>query len=162
MLTTRSLHPSPACLQRVLSRYGLHRPFRSNAIGAGGVDFVPDLSFAEYDALVGRPPDLLIVPYLSAWQHEDAAVVPWIRAHVGSETQAMNYPADGLGARGRIPVGVAMLFRILALGVLGVLLRFAIIRRRSVVRIVLVPSAIRDAFLPHTMRHSSMRSHSSS
>jgi len=61
-------------------------PFRTTAFGGAGLDFIPDLSFADYDALVGRSPDLVIVPYLSAWRHEDAAVIPWIRAHVGSAT----------------------------------------------------------------------------
>ena len=70
--------------ERVLS------PFRSSAIGGANLDFVPDLSFADYDQLVGHPPDLLIVPYISAWQHEDAALVPWIRAHVAPQTMLLS------------------------------------------------------------------------
>ncbi|HET9990667.1 MAG TPA: DJ-1/PfpI family protein, partial [Kofleriaceae bacterium] len=84
------LEESGAFQVRIVAPRRVVSPFRSNAIGGAGVDFVPDLSFADYDALVGRPPDLLIVPYLSAWQHEDAAVVPWIRAHVGPETMLLS------------------------------------------------------------------------
>jgi transcriptional regulator GlxA family with amidase domain len=75
---------------RIVAPQRIVSPFRSSAVGGAGLDFVPDLSFADYDALVGRAPDLLIVPYLSAWRHEDAAVVPWIRAHVGPDTMLLS------------------------------------------------------------------------
>lgn len=75
---------------RIVAPQRIVSPFRSNAVGGAGLDFVPDLSFVDYDALVGRAPDLLIVPYLTAWRHEDAAVIPWIRAHVGPETMLMS------------------------------------------------------------------------
>ncbi len=75
---------------RIVAPRRVASPFRSAAVGTAGLDFVPDLSFADYDELVGRPPDLLIVPYLSAWRHEDADVVPWIRAHVGPETMLLS------------------------------------------------------------------------
>lgn len=63
------------------------------AFGAGGMsggstlDFLPHFSFAEYDALVGRPPDLIAVPALPNYSPEhDAAVLDWIRGHFGPNT----------------------------------------------------------------------------
>ena len=55
--------------------------------GASTLDFVPHFSFAEYDALVGRPPDLIVVPALANYspQH-DAVVLDWIRGHFGPNT----------------------------------------------------------------------------
>ena len=84
------LEESGAFEVRIVAPERIVSPFRSSAIGNAGLDFVPDLSFADYDSLVGRAPDLLIVPYLSAWQREDAAVVPWIRAHVGPQTTLLS------------------------------------------------------------------------
>lgn len=84
------LEESGAFDVRIVAPQRIVSPFRSSGVGGAGLDFVPDLSFADYDALVGRAPDLLIVPYLSAWQHEDAAVVPWIRAHVGPDTMLLS------------------------------------------------------------------------
>ena len=75
---------------RIVAPQRVASPFRSSAVGGAGLDFIPDLSFADYDALVGRPPDLLIVPYLSAWRHEDAEVIPWIRAHTGPSTMLLS------------------------------------------------------------------------
>jgi putative intracellular protease/amidase len=52
------------------------------------LDFVPHLSFADYDAQVGRAPDLLAIPYFEAdpSSPDDAAVFDWIRAHAGPNT----------------------------------------------------------------------------
>ena len=84
------LEESGAFEVRIVAPERIVSPFRSSAVGNAGLDFVPDMSFADYDALVGRAPDLLLVPYLSAWQHEDAAVIPWIRAHVGPQTTLLS------------------------------------------------------------------------
>lgn len=75
---------------RIVAPRRVASPFRSAGIGAAGLDFVPDLDFADYDALVGRAPDLLVIPYLSAWRTDDAAVIPWIRAHAGPDTMVMS------------------------------------------------------------------------
>lgn len=75
---------------RIVAPRRIASPLRSSAVGGAGLEVVPDLSFAEYDALVGRAPDLLIIPYLSAWRAEDAAVVPWIRAHAGPATMVLS------------------------------------------------------------------------
>ena len=55
--------------------------------GASTLDFLPHFSFAEYDALVGRPPDIIAVPALTNYspQH-DAVVLDWIRRHFGPNT----------------------------------------------------------------------------
>jgi transcriptional regulator GlxA family with amidase domain len=51
------------------------------------LDFVPHLSFAEYEAQIGAPPDLIAIPYLANYDMQrDAAVVDWIRGHFGSQT----------------------------------------------------------------------------
>jgi transcriptional regulator GlxA family with amidase domain len=84
------LEESGAFEVRIVAPLRVVSPFRSSAVGGAGLDFVPDMSFGEYDSLVGRSPDLLIVPYLSAWRHEDAAVVPWIRTHAGPKTMLMS------------------------------------------------------------------------
>jgi transcriptional regulator GlxA family with amidase domain len=55
--------------------------------GGSSLDFVPQLSFAEYDATIGAPPDLIVVPNLPGYTPErDAAVLEWIRGHVGPRT----------------------------------------------------------------------------
>ena len=84
------LEESGAFEVRIVAPRRVVSPFRSAAVGGAGLDFVPDLSFADYDALVGRHPDLLVIPYMSAWRHEDAAVVPWIRAHAGPTTMLLS------------------------------------------------------------------------
>ena len=63
---------------------------RLPAFYAPSIDFIPDLSFENYERLVDRTPDLVVVPYLLAWKREDAAVIPWIRAHVGPHTVLMS------------------------------------------------------------------------
>ncbi len=55
-----------------------------------GLDFVPDLGFDDYAELVARAPDLLVVPYLLRWQSDDAAVIPWLRAHAGPNTTVLS------------------------------------------------------------------------
>ena len=84
------LEESGAFEVRVVAPRRILSPFKSSAFDAAGVDFFPDLSFDDYDQLVGRTPDLVVVPYLTAWKHEDAAVIPWIRAHVGPDTMLMS------------------------------------------------------------------------
>lgn len=80
------LEESGAFEVRVVAPRIVLSPFKSSAFDAAGADFFPDLGFAEYEELVGHDPDLVVVPYLTAWQGEDAAVLPWILGHVGPET----------------------------------------------------------------------------
>ena len=65
-------------------------PFATNTAGAAGLDFLPDLGFDDYATLVHRPPALLVVPYLHRWTTDDAAVIPWIRGHVGPATTLLS------------------------------------------------------------------------
>jgi putative intracellular protease/amidase len=55
-----------------------------------GLDFVPDLGFDDYKELVGRAPDLIVVPYVVRWQGSDAAIVPWLRDHAGPSTTVLS------------------------------------------------------------------------
>jgi AraC family transcriptional regulator, transcriptional activator FtrA len=66
-------------------------PRRRLSLGLGrpsSLDFVPHYSFAEYDAQVGRPPDLIAIPYFEAdpTSERDAVVYDWIRGHFGPNT----------------------------------------------------------------------------
>jgi AraC family transcriptional regulator, transcriptional activator FtrA len=52
-----------------------------------GLDVVPHYSFAEYDARVGRAPDLIAIPYFPGYAPQrDAAVLDWVRTHRGPQT----------------------------------------------------------------------------
>jgi CubicO group peptidase (beta-lactamase class C family)/transcriptional regulator GlxA family with amidase domain len=55
-----------------------------------GLDVIPHLGFADYDALVGRRPDILVVPYFPGWKLDlDAEVVTWLRGQVGPDTRVV-------------------------------------------------------------------------
>lgn len=84
------LEASGAFEVRVVAPRRILSPFKSSGFASAALDFFPDLGFDDYDRLVGRTPDLVVVPYIMAWQNEDAAVVPWIRAHVGPHTTLMS------------------------------------------------------------------------
>jgi transcriptional regulator GlxA family with amidase domain len=58
------------------------------SLGGSSIDFVPHFSFAEYDAQIGRAPDLIAIPYFDpAYTPEgDADTLDWIRTHFGSNT----------------------------------------------------------------------------
>jgi transcriptional regulator GlxA family with amidase domain len=64
-------------------------PLRTGPTAWGNsIDFAPQFSFAEYDALIGRAPDVLVIPYLQADPNSarDAVVFDWIRGHFGPNT----------------------------------------------------------------------------
>ncbi|MBV9596544.1 MAG: DJ-1/PfpI family protein [Chloroflexi bacterium] len=57
-------------------------------LGGSSLDFIPHFSFADYDAQIGRAPDIIAIPYFDpAYTPEgDAATLDWIRTHLGSNT----------------------------------------------------------------------------
>jgi putative intracellular protease/amidase len=52
------------------------------------IDFVPHFSFAEYDAQIGRAPDVIAIPWFDQQYspERDASVLDWIRGHFGPNT----------------------------------------------------------------------------
>ncbi len=59
---------------------------RITPLGAG-LDIVPHLSFAGYDARIGADPDVLVVPFINDWRGAaNRPVVAWIKAHAGPGT----------------------------------------------------------------------------
>jgi transcriptional regulator GlxA family with amidase domain len=58
------------------------------AFGASSLDFVPHFSFADYDAQIGRQPDLIAIPWFDGnYSAEgDAATLDWIRSRFGANT----------------------------------------------------------------------------
>lgn len=64
-------------------------PLVNNLLEESGVDLLPDLSLAEYDERIGRPPALLVVPFLPQYTGEDAALLPWLRRNAGPNTQLL-------------------------------------------------------------------------
>jgi transcriptional regulator GlxA family with amidase domain len=59
-------------------------PFNnSGPSGDSGLDFIPSFSFAEYDATIGKDPDVIAIPAQSGSRD---AVLGWIRAHTGPQT----------------------------------------------------------------------------
>ena len=56
--------------------------------GASSLDFVPQLSLAEYDAQIGRAPDVIAIPWWDGGYspQRDAAELDWIRSHFGPNT----------------------------------------------------------------------------
>jgi transcriptional regulator GlxA family with amidase domain len=57
-------------------------------LGGSSIDFIPAFSFADYDARIGRSPDLIAIPYFdpSYTPDGDAETLDWIRGHFGSNT----------------------------------------------------------------------------
>lgn len=57
---------------------------------AAGVWVIPHLGFAEYDDLVGRAPDVVVIPYFPGWAPgTDDEVIHWIREHAGPTTRVV-------------------------------------------------------------------------
>jgi AraC family transcriptional activator FtrA len=62
-------------------------PFVNSHLTDSGLDFVPHFSYAEYEATIGKDPDLIAIPYFPHYSPtRDAAVLDWIRAHAGPRT----------------------------------------------------------------------------
>ena len=62
-------------------------PLVDSSLKPTTLGFVPHFSFAEYDARIGTPPDLIAIPYFPFYTPErDAAVLEFIRTHAGPNT----------------------------------------------------------------------------
>jgi len=70
---------------------------------SGGLDVVPDFSFADLDAKLGRDPDLIIVPNIPNVRGNEA-VRTWVREHGGRRSTVMSIcaGAEMLAATGLI------------------------------------------------------------
>lgn len=50
----------------------------------GGVDIMPHYSFAELDQLLGKNPEVVVIPFIKDYDNQE--IIQWIRAHAGPET----------------------------------------------------------------------------
>lgn len=50
----------------------------------GGVDIMPHYSFAELDQLLGKHPDVVVIPFIKDYENQE--IIGWIRTHAGPET----------------------------------------------------------------------------
>jgi transcriptional regulator GlxA family with amidase domain len=72
-------------------------PLVSEGFTPTTLDFIPHLSFAEYESQIGRAPDLIVIPGVPFYTPErDAAVVNWILAHAGPNTTILGICVGGI------------------------------------------------------------------
>lgn len=64
----------------------LPSPLLDANIRPTGLAILPDLELDAFDALFPEPPDLVVVPYIPAFDQEDQALVEWLRYRAGPET----------------------------------------------------------------------------
>lgn len=58
----------------------------------GGLDVVPDFSLAEFDAHIGRAPDVIVIPAIpNIKSAENTPIVAWIRQHATSHTIVLSW-----------------------------------------------------------------------
>lgn len=87
--------------------YNVYAVAESRAVRtlAGGVDVVPQLSFAELATRLGRSPDIIVVPaILQIGSPENAPVLDWLRRNRGERTTLFSWcvGAEVLAASGLI------------------------------------------------------------
>lgn len=73
----------------------------------GGVDIMPHYSFAELDQLLGKSPEVVVIPFIQ--DYDNPEIIQWIRAHAGPQTQtvsicggALVLAATGLLDKGKV------------------------------------------------------------
>src|SRR5262245_39279840 len=59
-----------------------------------GLEVLPHYGFADYERIVGRAPDLIVIPNLTAFAPgvvpgSERPVLQWIRAHAGPQTTTL-------------------------------------------------------------------------
>lgn len=64
----------------------LPSPLLDANIRPTGLAILPDLALNAFDALYPEPPDLVVVPYIPAFDQEDRALVEWLRRRAWPET----------------------------------------------------------------------------
>jgi transcriptional regulator GlxA family with amidase domain len=71
----------------------------------GGVDILPHYSFTELDQLLGKNPDVIVIPFIK--DPENPEIVQWIREHAGSNTQVVSICGGALvlAATGLVDAG---------------------------------------------------------
>jgi putative intracellular protease/amidase len=56
-----------------------------------GLDILPHYGFADYDRVIGRDPDLIVIPYLTEFvPGNERPILDWIRAHAGPRTTILS------------------------------------------------------------------------
>ncbi|MDJ0573258.1 MAG: DJ-1/PfpI family protein [Pleurocapsa sp. MO_192.B19] len=55
---------------------------------SGGVDIIPDFSFAEFEQNIGSSPDLIVIPAVHNWQY--SALINWIVEHNQEKTTILS------------------------------------------------------------------------
>lgn len=71
----------------------------------GGLDIMPHYSFAELDQLLGKDPDVIVIPFIK--DPENPVIVQWIRDHAGPDTLLVSICAGAhvLAATGLLDSG---------------------------------------------------------
>jgi AraC family transcriptional regulator, transcriptional activator FtrA len=78
-------------------------PFGVGALPSG-LDILPHYSYADYDRVIGRDPDLLVIPYLTKFvPGGERPILDWIRAHAGPQTTILSICA---GSRVLVETGL--------------------------------------------------------
>lgn len=69
-----------------------------------GLEVLPHYGFADYDRLIGRDPDLIVIPYFTKFvPGSEQPVRAWIRAHAGPQTTILSICA---GSRVLVETGL--------------------------------------------------------
>jgi transcriptional regulator GlxA family with amidase domain len=69
-----------------------------------GLDILPHYGFADYDRVIGRDPDLIVIPYLTKFvPGAERPILDWIRAHAGPQTTILSICA---GSRVLVETGL--------------------------------------------------------
>ena len=98
---------APYAMFAASGAYNVYAVAESRAVRtlAGGVDVVPQLSFAELAARLGRAPDIVVVPaILHIGSPENAPVLDWLRRNRDARTTLFSWcaGAEVLAASGLI------------------------------------------------------------
>jgi transcriptional regulator GlxA family with amidase domain len=69
-----------------------------------GLDILPHYGYADYDRVIGRDPDLIVIPYLTEFMPgSERPILDWIRVHAGPQTTILSICA---GSRVLVETGL--------------------------------------------------------